>query len=192
MNTKRVLASLAGASLLLPGASATGASLNGPAQDPFHRPEQKPTKVGFSSFTLSPGQAMSSRSDVSIDGDYYHVILYVGTTTGGVAYIPDVSFSAGSNISQSELTSALLGVFVTNSTDFTDSSAMGSTSVSGTCLTKQTAANINWVPTATNVLVAVRLNKSAFDSIVARNSSALTMNVWLNSVTSCSGSNDDK
>jgi hypothetical protein len=194
MNSKRVLASLAGASLLLPGASATSAPLNG-SPDPFHRPEQKPTKVGYSSFTLSAGQQMSGRSDVSIDGDYYHVILYVSTSTGGVAYVPDVTFMTASNIAQSEFSSAMYGVFATNSTDFTNTSAMGS-GYSGSCLMKQDVSTINWTPTTSSVLVAVRLHRTAFDSLVARNTSALTIHVGINSVSSCpgasSGSSDDK
>jgi hypothetical protein len=194
MDSKRVLASLAGASLLLPVGAATGAP-TGVSPDPFHRLEQKPTKVGYSSFTLSAGQQMAGRQDVSIDGDYYHVILYVSTSTGGIAYVPDVTFMTASNIAQSEFTSAMYGVFATNSTDFTNTSMMGS-GYSGSCLMKQDVSSINWVPTTSSVLVAVRLHRTTFDSLVARNTSSLTIHVGVNSVSSCpgasSGSSDNK
>jgi hypothetical protein len=190
MNPKRVLASLAGASLLLPGASATSAPTTGPSPDPFHRPDQKPTQVGYSSFTLQAGQQMAGRPDVSVDGDYYHVLLYVSTSTGGLAYVPDVTFMTSSNIAQSEFASAMYGVFATNSTDFTNTSAMGS-AYSGACLMKQDVSNINWIPTNSNVLVAVRLNRTHFDSLVSRNTSSLTIHVGINSVSTCPGTNSD-
>jgi hypothetical protein len=193
MSSKRVLASLAGASLLLPAGAATGAPPAGVTSDPFHRLEQKPTKVGYSSFTLPAGQLMTSRSDVSIDGDHYHVILYVSIATGGIAYMPDVTFSTSSNIALSEFTSTMQGVFATNASDFTDTSAMGS-GFTGSCLMKQDTTNINWLPSTSTVLVALRLNRNSFDALVARNTSSLTINVGINSVSSCTSSSgsDDK
>src|SRR5262245_55069974 len=120
MDSKRILASLAGASLLLPAASASGAPPVGISSDPYHRLDQKPTHVSYSSFPLGAGEQMGTRSDVSIDGEYYHVLLYVNTSTGGIAYVPDVTFTTSSNIAQSEFSGTLRGVFVTNSTDFND------------------------------------------------------------------------
>jgi hypothetical protein len=193
MNSKRVVATLAGASLLVPAASAVSAPVIGLSPDPLHRTGQEPLKVGYSSFTLAPGQLMTSRSEVSVDGEYYHVILYVSTTLGGIGYVPDVTFAGSSNVSTSEFNAAILGFYATNGSDFNDTSVMGSTSAAGSCLAKQDANNINWLAANPSVLVAIRLNRTAFDSLVARNASSLTINVGLNSVASCSStSGDDK
>lgn len=193
MRSKRVLATLAGASMLLPAGMAS-ATINVPGGRPLtpSRAGTQPLQIADTTITIQPGETMAGRSDVSVDATNYHLILSVPVTTGGTAYKASVAVTSANNaVTPAELNRPVVGVFATNKDNFADASAVGAAPSGGTCLVKADTNNINWTPAAPNALVALRIDKAAYDAVLAKSTAPITIAVSLNAVATCETTKPD-
>lgn len=179
--------------MLLPAGIAS-ATINVPGGRPLtpSRAGTQPLKIADTTITIQPGETMAARSDVSADATTYHLILSVPTTTGGTAYKASIAVtSSGNAVTPAELNRPIIGVFASNKENFADQSAVGAAPSSGTCLMKADTNNINWTPTVLNVLVALRIDRTAYDTILAKSTAPITIAVSLNAVTTCETTKPD-
>lgn len=185
MKSTRVLATLAGTSLLLPTGLAS-ASIIVPKAPPAPRTGNQPLKIADASVTIQPGEAFASRADVIADEKNYHLILTVPTTTGGTAYTGTVVVTGfGQGALPADLNRPVGGLFTSNKENFVDKTAVGATTANGSCLVKLDTTNINWVPATTNVLATVRLDKAGFDAALKKTTGPITVTVKLETVAKC-------
>ena len=192
MKEARVVMTLAGVSLLAPAASAIEpARVDFFPTDPSSGPTDYVIKIDARTFTYSGG-SLAKRSDVRVSRNgnayYYGLQLLLDVAPGAKAYAPTVSFSG---VSASALKRALKEVRIWSPAGSGEFGAYNLT-LKNQCFSSGFSDNINWRPKARTAKVEVLLLGRDVDAALAKAGASFTMQVSVNSVSTCDNSDDSK